>query len=87
VQGGRLVKAEQSKANAAQGYLAHKKTPTPYDHHRALGIALLKGPMEGCFLVSEVPLYTDKRARLTNGAWGAQDAWALTASHALPGPP
>ena len=24
-----------------QGYLAHKKTPTPYDHHRALGMTLL----------------------------------------------
>ena len=23
-----------------QGYLAHKKTPLPYDHHRALGIGL-----------------------------------------------
>ena len=24
-----------------QGYLDYKETPTPYDHHRALGIALL----------------------------------------------
>ena len=24
-----------------QGYLANKKPPTPYDHHRALGIGLL----------------------------------------------
>ena len=28
-----------------QGYLAHTKHPPPYDHHRSLGIGLLKGPV------------------------------------------
>jgi len=27
-------------AHPLQGYLAHRKTPTPQDHHRALGIGL-----------------------------------------------
>jgi hypothetical protein len=27
--------------NTVQGSLAHKKTPTPLDHHRPLGIGLL----------------------------------------------
>ena len=27
-----------------QGYLAHKKHPPPQDHHRSLGIGVLKGP-------------------------------------------
>ena len=40
-----------------QGYLAHKKTPTPWDHHMTLGIVLLQGPRRGVFLISEVPLY------------------------------
>ena len=41
-----------------QGYLAHKKpTPPPEDHHRALGIALLRGPTGTRFLMGEVPLY------------------------------
>jgi hypothetical protein len=30
-----------SVALALQGYLAHKKTPTPWDHHKALGTGLL----------------------------------------------
>jgi len=41
-----------------QGYLAHEKTPTPQDQHRALGIVLLQGPRRGVFLMSEVPQYT-----------------------------
>jgi len=28
-------------ASGLQGYLAHKKTPTPLDHHRGQGIGLL----------------------------------------------
>ena len=40
-----------------QGYLAHKKTPAPLDHHRALGIGLLQGPRGKRFIMSEVPLY------------------------------
>ena len=24
-----------------QGYIAHKKRPTPWDHHKSLGIVLL----------------------------------------------
>ena len=40
-----------------QGYLAHKKPPSPQDFHRALGIGLLQGPSGRRFLVSEVPLY------------------------------
>ena len=40
----------------SQGYLAHKKTPIPQDHRKALGIDLLKGPRGRCFLLREVPL-------------------------------
>ena len=43
-----------------QGYLAHKKTPPPWDHLRALGIGLLKGPMWRRFLESELPLFRDQ---------------------------
>jgi len=32
----------------------------PQDHHRALGMALLQGPMGGGVLMSEVPLYIYK---------------------------
>ena len=34
-----------------QGYLAHKKPqpPLPYEHHRALGMVLLKGPRGALF--------------------------------------
>ena len=32
-----------------QECLAHEKTLTPWHHHRALGICLLKGPMGGAF--------------------------------------
>ena len=42
-----------------QGYLAHKKSPPPWDHHRALSIGLLKGPRGGQFLMGEVPLYEE----------------------------
>ena len=37
-------------------YLAHKKTPTPWDHHRALRIGLLMGPRRRQFRMFEVPL-------------------------------
>jgi len=37
-----------------QGYLAHKKTPNPQDHHRTLGIGPRLGPTRGHFLMSEV---------------------------------
>ena len=40
-----------------QRYLAHKKQPPPQDHHRVLGIVLLKGPRGALLLMSEVPLY------------------------------
>ena len=34
---------------STQGYLAHKKQPPPYDHRRALHIALLLGPRSVLF--------------------------------------
>ena len=40
-----------------QGYLAHKKHPPPWHHHRYLGIGLLYSPTGGRVLMSEVPLY------------------------------
>jgi len=39
-----------------QGYLAHKKQPPPFDHHRSPGIGLLQGPTGRGVLMSEVPL-------------------------------
>ena len=39
-----------------QGYLAHKKRPPRYDHHRAHGIGLPQGPRGGLFRMSEVTL-------------------------------
>ena len=44
------------KHHHLQGYLAHKKTPTPQDHQRTLGIALLQGPRGVRLIMSEVPL-------------------------------
>ena len=40
-----------------QGYLAHKKQPSPQGRHRSLGIGLLQGPVGFWFPMSEVPLY------------------------------
>ena len=40
-----------------QGYLAHKKTPTPYDPFMALRIGLRWGPRGVRVLASEVTLY------------------------------
>ena len=40
-----------------QGYLAHEKLSPPQDHHRALGMVLLKGPRGGGALMSEVQGY------------------------------
>ena len=37
-----------------------RNSPPPYDHHRALGIALLYGPRGRCFRMSEAPLYATK---------------------------
>ena len=45
-----------------QGYLAHKKPPPLWDHHRALGICLLWGPRGALFVMSEVPLTAHKGA-------------------------
>ena len=52
----RLAKVDNPIACALAGYLAHKKCPPPYAHHRDLGMRLLKGPREKRFLMSEVPL-------------------------------
>jgi len=41
--------------DSVQGYLAHKNPP-PQDHHKALGMVLLKCPRGVRFLVSEVLL-------------------------------
>ena len=41
--------------------LIRNSTP-PQDHHRALGIVLLKGPRDALFLMSEVPLYAGAHA-------------------------
>ena len=38
-----------------QGYLAHKKHPPPWDHHRSRGIGLLQGPTGGGFLWARYP--------------------------------
>ena len=35
-----------------------RNSPPPHGRHRALGMVLLWGLMEGWFLVSEVPLYS-----------------------------
>ena len=40
-----------------QGYLAHKKTPTPLGPPRTLGIGLRYGPRGVRSFVSELPLY------------------------------
>ena len=45
-----------------QGYLAHKKQPPPFDHHRSPGIGLLQGPTGRGVLMSEVPLKEEMRA-------------------------
>ena len=39
-----------------QRHLAYTKTPTPQNHHWALGIRLLEVPRGWRFLMSEVPL-------------------------------
>jgi len=36
-----LIRKHPPPRTTIQGYLAHKKTSTPKDHHRALGIVLL----------------------------------------------
>ena len=44
-----------------QGYLAHKKPPSPLGHCRALGRGLLQGPRGVRFLISEVYLQDHPR--------------------------
>ena len=53
------MKGDESRDTvlAPQEYLVQKKHPSPWDHHRSLGIGLLQGPTGWVFLVSEVPLY------------------------------
>jgi hypothetical protein len=48
--------AVQLDRRTLQGYLAHKKTPNPQVHHKALGIGLLWGLRAGRVLMSKVPL-------------------------------
>jgi len=42
-----------------QGYLGHKKQPSPWDHQRSLGMGLLYGPYSrrALFIMSEASLY------------------------------
>ena len=54
-----------------------KTRPTPWDHHRALGVGLLQGPRVGRFIMSEVPLYS--RTGLGNAS--------LDSCAPLPSPP
>ena len=44
---------QRTASSSLQGY---KKTPSPWDHHTALGIVRLYGPREALFLMSEIPL-------------------------------
>ena len=53
---GLRVSVAANEGLSVQGYLAHKKTPPPLDHHRALGIGLHLGPGGGGVRMSEVPL-------------------------------
>ena len=53
----RLDRKRRVRTRGVQGYLAHKKTPPPQDHHRALGIVPLNSPKQVRFLMSDVPLY------------------------------
>ena len=41
------VGADGFGGQGAEGYLAHNKHPTPWDHHRSLEIGLLQGPAGG----------------------------------------
>ena len=50
------LKGEGFTPALLQGYLARKKPPSPWDHHRALGKVLLQGLRVGWFIMSEVPL-------------------------------
>jgi hypothetical protein len=43
-------------------YLAKKNSPSPQGRRRALGNFLLQGPRGALFLMSEVPLYSTRRA-------------------------
>jgi hypothetical protein len=52
-----LYPQRTSRRGLVQGNLANKKHPTPWDHHRTLGIGLLMGIRRGVFPMSETPLY------------------------------
>ena len=52
----------------SQGYLAHKKSPPPYDHRSAIGIVLIFGPRGALLLMSEVPLCPREMTRAAVGA-------------------
>ena len=49
----------ESNGTGLQGYLAHKRAPTPWDRYRALGIALLLGSTRRRFRMGEVPPYLE----------------------------
>ncbi len=55
-----------------QGYLAHKKLPSNYDHRRALGMVLLQGPKGGLFLMSEAPLQSSLEVEDTHRPRGVR---------------
>jgi hypothetical protein len=45
------------RGGTLHAHLAHNKTSTPSDRHKALGIGLLQGPEGEQFLMREAPLY------------------------------
>ena len=51
------TKAPLSETRFPEEYLAHRKQPTPSDHHKSRGIGLLQVPTGRAVLLSEVPLY------------------------------
>ena len=65
------------RAVRLQRYLAHKKHPPPYDHHRFLGIGLLYGPTGGLLLMREVSTYSfdASDAMLIDPAKCCPDVW------------
>ena len=60
-----------------QGHLAHKNTPPLKDDRRALGRALLQGPREGRFLMSE-------EASFAGGGGGDRRRCTLYTLHPTP---
>ena len=47
---------DQANHLGPQGYLAHKKQPPPWVHHRAPDTVLLYCPRGMLFFISEIPL-------------------------------